>query len=170
VINQNLTDDPSKLKEAIIATRGQVWGRTSFYDALTAVASVLTNFHGRKLILSIGDGADTSSRFSNQTAIRALQRSNAIVEAVFMGPTLPRSPLENPQHGMEVLRRTAEETGGSLLISKNIRQQVESIGNDLAGQYNLQYQPSNPPSDGKFHKIRVEVAGKDYKVRHRTGH
>jgi len=170
VINQNLTDDPSKLKEAINATRGQVWGGTSFYDALTSVASVLANFHGRKLILSIGDGSDTSSRFSNQNAIAALQRSNVVVEAIFMGLTLPGSRLDNPQRGMEILRRTAEETGGRLLNSKDMSQQFEGIRNDLAGQYNLQYQSGNPPSSGKFHKIRVEVPGKDYKVRHRPGH
>jgi Ca-activated chloride channel family protein len=170
VVNQNLTDDPAKLKEAIKATRGQSWGGTSFYDALTSVASVLTNFHGRKLILSIGDGDDTSSRFSRQSAIGALQRSNAIVDAVFVMPGRRLGPLNNTQRGQEILRRTAEETGGRLLDSKDVRQQFESIRSELAGQYNLQYQSSNPINDGKFRKIRVDVVDKDYRVRHRAGH
>ena len=71
----------------------------------------------------------------------------------------------------ESLTKVAEETGGRVFLNTNDfdRAIVESI-RDSSTFYQVGYYPSHKQWDGKFHTIKVKVAGSGLAVRHRRGY
>src|SRR6266567_3583170 len=71
----------------------------------------------------------------------------------------------------ESLSKVAQETGGRVFLNTNDfdRAIVESV-RDSSTFYQLGYYPSHKQWDGKFHTIKVKVAGSGLAVRHRRGY
>src|SRR6266849_5654619 len=71
----------------------------------------------------------------------------------------------------ESLTKVAQETGGRVFLNTNDldRAIVESI-RDSSTFYQVGYYPSHKQWDGKFHTIKVKVAGDGLVVRHRRGY
>src|SRR5260370_7896612 len=69
------------------------------------------------------------------------------------------------------LRKVGEETGGRVLLNTNDfdRAIVESV-RDSSTFYQVGYYPAHKQWDGKFHTIKVKVAGDGLVVRHRRGY
>ena len=68
----------------------------------------------------------------------------------------------------------SEETGGRAFFPYHVDdldQSFQDIGDELRNQYSIAYIPTNYLSDGKYHKIRIEVPEhKGYQVRARRGY
>src|ERR1051326_8973846 len=63
-----------------------------------------------------------------------------------------------------VLRSLAEATGGTAFYPKfqgEFRSIFETVSAHLRYQYSLGFVPTNRKTDGKFHKLRVEVPPMD---------
>jgi len=71
----------------------------------------------------------------------------------------------------ESLTKVAQETGGRVFLNTNDfdRAIVESV-RDSSTFYQVGYYPSHKQWDGKFHTIKVKVAGDGLVVRHRRGY
>ena len=71
----------------------------------------------------------------------------------------------------ESLTKVAQETGGRAFLNTNDldRAIVESV-RDSSTFYEVGYYPSHKQWDGKFHTIKVKVAGDGLVVRHRRGY
>src|SRR5712664_552767 len=71
----------------------------------------------------------------------------------------------------ESLTKVAQETGGRVFLNTNDldRAIVESV-RDSSTFYQVGYYPSHKQWDGKFHTIKVKVAGDGLAVRHRRGY
>src|SRR5712664_211779 len=69
------------------------------------------------------------------------------------------------------LAKVAQETGGRVFLNTNDfdRAIVESV-HDSSTFYEIGYYPSHKQWDGKFHTIKVKVAGDGLVVRHRRGY
>jgi VWFA-related protein len=69
------------------------------------------------------------------------------------------------------LIKVAEETGGRAFLNTNDfdRAIVESV-HDSSTFYEVGYYPTHKQWDGKFHTIKVKVAGDGLRVRHRSGY
>src|SRR6266849_8105017 len=69
------------------------------------------------------------------------------------------------------LTKVADETGGRAFLNTNDfdRAIVESV-HDSSTFYEIGYYPTHRQWDGKFHTIKVKVAGDGLKVRHRRGY
>src|SRR6266851_4494511 len=69
------------------------------------------------------------------------------------------------------LAKVAQETGGRVFLNTNDfdRAIVESV-RDSSTFYQVGYYPSHKQWDGKFHTIKVKVAGSGLTVRHRRGY
>ncbi len=69
------------------------------------------------------------------------------------------------------LTKVADETGGRAFLNTNDfdRAIVESV-HDSSTFYEIGYYPTHKQWDGKFHTIKVKVAGDGLKVRHRRGY
>ncbi|HKQ74967.1 MAG TPA: VWA domain-containing protein [Blastocatellia bacterium] len=150
---------------------GSRQGSTAIWDAVIATSSdMLAKEPGRKTIILLTDGEDTSSRMKLDEAINEALRSEVVIYTIGIG--------DQGKYGVNegVLKKLAEATGGRAIIPKNNRD-LESafaqLEQDLRQQYLLAYEPKNEASDGGFRKLEIRLVNrnvKDLKVRHRRGY
>ncbi len=73
--------------------------------------------------------------------------------------------------GLDTLRALADNTDGRAIINRNdLAKGMKQIMVDSSGYYLLGYNSSQAPTDGKFHKIDVEVTRRGVDVRARKGY
>ena len=142
-------------------------GGTSMHDAVFLAADdVLRREAGRRVIILLTDGYDTTSSLKAEAAIERAWRSEVIVYSIAIGYDLAIGPLD--KYGKETGGRVFKPRG-----SDDLDQAFAEIENDLRQQYIVSYSPSNTKRDGTFRKIELRLAGeprKDLKVRHRRGY
>ncbi len=188
---QDFTNDVNKLAREIRALRAG--GGTSLYDAVYLVSEQkLLAEKGRKTIILITDGSDTTSRTSFEEALEMAQRAEATVFAISTNKILERFAAAGPapasfsfmpqwgrfirtkaKDGDKVLQKLAEETGGRVFYPQKTSEldlAFKQINEELRSQYYLGYFSSNQRRDGAYRTITVKVAGKDLRVRHRRGY
>ncbi|MBS1789800.1 MAG: VWA domain-containing protein [Acidobacteria bacterium] len=149
-------------------------GGTSMYDAIVATsADMLARQPGRKTIILITDGEDTTSRMKIGDAIDEALRAEAVIYAIGIG--------DHGRYGIDegALKKLCDATGGRAIIPKSNREMEDAFSqleHDLRQQYLLAYEPKNEAADGSFRKIEVKLKTKtekemkDLKVRHRKGY
>lgn len=101
------------------------------------------------------NGNDASVRF-NQLRIGDLRESLHVLDA--------------SEQNLAALTRS---TGGRLYRPQSFRaleRVYAEIADELRHQYALYYTPASPARDGRFRRVRVEVAGRDYEVSTRVGY
>src|SRR4030095_132574 len=169
--------------------RLQALGATSFYDGIYLAADYLKAARGRRVIVIVSDGGDTTSNKSLLEALAQAQKSDAIIFAVFTG---------NPWHSQHLrdlaaeraLETLAGETGGEVLkpkltpfkngsrhgeesdeISlKELELAFDSLAEQLRTQYVLGFYSTNEKRDGSFRKLGVRIKKPGYHARARTGY
>jgi VWFA-related protein len=184
VLEQNLTSDIDKLIRALDGVRipaetvtyqkggtppinDSNVGSTALYDSVYSVSSdLLRREAGRRVIILVTDGEDTSSSIKLRDAIERTWRSEIIVYSVGIG-----GPMGVDQG---TLKKIASETGGRAFFPRTARDLDEAyaqIDEDLRSQYILAYTPTNGSRDGSFRVIQVKVkTHADLTVRHRRGY
>jgi Ca-activated chloride channel homolog len=188
-VMQELTSNPSRVRRALeqIAftaappvsvyggatppiNSGSRQGGTSMFDAIVAASSdMLAREPGRKTIILITDGVDTTSRMKMGDAIDEALKAEVVIYAIGVG---------DPGFGgvdSGGLRKLCESTGGRAVIPKSNReldQAFAQLEQDLRQQYLLAFEPKNEANDGSFRKLEVKVKNrdKDLKVRYRKGY
>jgi Ca-activated chloride channel homolog len=145
---------------------GSRQGGTSMYDAIIATcADLLAKEPGRKTIILITDGEDTTSRMKLGDAIDEALRAEVVIYSIGIGDA-------GVNEG--VLKRISEATGGRGVFPKGNRdldQAFMQLEQDLRQQYLLAYEPTNETPDGGFRKIEIKLPNrKDIRVRHRKGY
>jgi Ca-activated chloride channel homolog len=168
---QDFTDDPEKLADQI--RRIRAGGGTSLYDAIYLAANEkLANQEGRRIIILITDGDDNSSRVSMTETLEAAQRNLVTIYAISTNSAAYFGSKEQ-ERGDKTLKKFAEETGGKAFFPLKIQDLASSfldIHDELRSQYQIAYRPTNDARDGTFRRIRVDVADKRFKARHKTGY
>jgi Ca-activated chloride channel family protein len=145
------------------------FGGTSLYDAIGLVArDLLAQRSGRRTILVITDGEDTTSVSHLSDAIAEAVRAEVTIYAIGIG--------DRSRFGLNVgvLRRLTEETGGRAYFPKNsadLERAFREIETELRSQYLLAYYPSDPTPEGRFREIQIRVpTRKGLRIRHRRGY
>ncbi len=101
---QDFTQDPARLQAALDTLRAG--NSTALYDAIyLAVNDKLKDETGRKVIVVITDGTDTSSKIKEKEAIEVAQRADVLIYGIGVRDEYGES--------FGVLKRFAEDTGGS---------------------------------------------------------
>lgn len=144
-------------------------GSTAIWDAVYSVSTdLLRREAGRRVIILITDGQDTSSRLKMREAIERTWRSEVIVYAIGIG---------DPSYGgvqTGDLKKLTAETGGRAFFPRNeedLDKAFAQIDEDLRSQYVLAYTPANGAKDGSFRTIQLKVKNrKELNVRHRRGY
>src|SRR5437867_1654245 len=122
---QDYTDNLRLLKRSIDDL--EVGGGTSVYDAVyLASQEKLKDEAGRKAIILISDGEDTTSKTKLTEALVAAHRSNAVIYAI--SNALPGGLFGRGRPGLggfvggsiRTLRKFSEETGGSTFVVDNV--------------------------------------------------
>jgi len=184
VLVQDLTSDIEKLNRAMDDVRlpagaatmrrggtppinNSGVGSTAMFDSIYSVSSdLLRREAGRRVIILVTDGEDTSSSVKMREAIERTWRSEIIVYSIGIG-----GPM-----GVDsgTLKKIAAETGGRAFFPRNeddLDKAYAQIDEDLRSQYILAYTPANPAKDGSFRTIQVKVKNHgDLTVRHRRGY
>jgi len=154
------TGDLRRIDEALNHLRT---GRaTALYDAIYLAAGALESRQGRKIIVLITDGGDSSSKVGYAQALRAAQLSDAVIFSIIMVPI--ESDAGRDVGGEHALIQLAGDTGGAYYYASSrsqLDQAFARIGDALRTQYLLAYYPKAAPGkrgDGDFRRIRVELA------------
>lgn len=162
---QDFTQDPDRLEAALDTLRAG--NSTALYDAIyLAVNEKLKDETGRKVIVVITDGTDTSSKIKEKEAIEVAQRNDVLIYGIGVRDEYGES--------FGVLRRFAEDTGGRFFSPSarlaELRDAFQSIGADLQGQYSLAYHSTNEKRDGSFRSIDLRCKVPDVRIHARRGY
>jgi len=146
-------------------------GGTAIYDAIFEALPILDRrTRQRAALLVISDGADTASSATLREVRAALLRSEAFVYAIAIDS--PDRQAINARVNAQALREITAETGGRTEVvqsSAELLDACQRIADELNSQYILGY-TSTHAADGKYHSIRVRIAGTDHRVRARNGY
>jgi VWFA-related protein len=152
---------------------------TALYDAIVFAAGRSANSAGRKALIVLSDGYDTSSSATLGTAAGTAQRADALVYSIrfldrdIFAFEVPASQGGSPvpREGRKALERIAKETGGTyfdLTPSNTLEKIYSRIEDELRNQYSLGFTPGgNRPG---YRKIRVTVKKKGCTVQARDGY
>ena len=152
-------------------------GGTSIYDSvIAACADLLAKEAGRKTIVLLTDGVDTTSRMKLNDAITEALKAEVVIYAIGIGD--PASGGTFMGNGVDegMLRKLTEATGGRVVFPSS-RRDLDSafaqLETDMRQQYLLAYEPTNEINDGGFRKLEIKVPRfkeKEIKIRHRRGY
>jgi Ca-activated chloride channel homolog len=168
------TNSFQKIAEGIRKTR--TGAGTAMFDAIYLAGMALNEREGRKVLVLITDGGDTTSSIDYQTAVRTAQQSEALVYSIIM------VPIENDAGrntgGEHALIQLAKDTGGKYYYASTptgLDAAFQQISKELRTQYLLAYYPSRRTADSGFRRVQITVDNaanpeKKLIVRHRAGY
>jgi Ca-activated chloride channel homolog len=187
VVLQEFTNKIPQLVEATRRLMAQ--GATSLYDGIYLAADYLKLARGRRVIVIVSDGGDTTSNKSLLEALAQAHESDAVIFAVFTGNPWPSQNLRDlaAERALETL---TGETGGEVfkpklppgkkgsrygeetddISLKELDQAFTSLAEQLRTQYVLGFYSTNEKRDGSFRKLSVRIKKPGYRARARTGY
>jgi Ca-activated chloride channel family protein len=158
-LSQPMTNDVVRLQHTIDSF-AKPEGATSLYDAIFMALNYLRPYSGRRVIVIVSDGRDTTSHDDHDfdSTLQKLLADECQVYVVQTGV------YDNANvRDLAAERRMQEfssQTGGAAYIPKTIDDldsAFAQISADLAQQYILSYYPAADKRDGKYHQIGVRV-------------
>ncbi len=135
-------------------------------------ASYLRPYSGRRVLVIVSDGVETTSRNDFETTIQRVLAYDCqifiVQTGLYDGANLRALAAERR------MEQLAGQTGGAVYIPKTTNEldlAFQQIAADLAQQYVLSYYPGEERRDGGFHVIDLRVRSrKDVRVRARKGY
>jgi Ca-activated chloride channel family protein len=182
-ILQPFTDDKAALVSAVKATKAA--GRTPLYAAIYTALRELEKGRPtyatprRQAVVVLSDGQDTASGFGFDELMENVRRQAVAIYAIAPRP----SPIVKAQreavfgestHVQDFeLRKLATETGARAFFPVALHELTgvyDDIADELAHQYSLGYQSTNPKLDGSFRRIALRITAPGAKWRTRAGY
>ena len=175
---EDYTDSVRLLKRAIDDL--EIGGGTSIYDAVyLACKEKLSQEAGRKAVILISDGEDTTSRLKFNEALLAAHQSDTVIYGIYNALRATPFPFGGPRRprfgggDIATLRRFSSETGGTTISvsgENSFEKVFNQIAQELRSQYSLGYYSTNTARDGKFRQIRIVPRESSYTVKARRGY
>ena len=166
---QPLTNDILRLEQTI-AMFGKPEGGTSLFDAIISAANYLRPYSGRRVIVIVSDGIETTSRhsdfdFTMQQVLADDCQIYVVQTGLYEGANLRALAAERR------MEQLSGQTGGAVYLPKTTDQldfAFDQIAADLSQQYVLSYYPSAEQRDGQMHKLELRIKTRnDVRVRSR---
>jgi Ca-activated chloride channel family protein len=165
-----LTNDSRRL-ELTIDSFGKPEGATSLFDGIIQAGAYLHPYKGRRVIVIVSDGVDTTSRADFDTTIQRALADDCQIYIVQTG--LYENANLRALAAERRMQEFAAQTGGAVYVPKSaddLDYAFAQIAADLAQQYILSYYPDQDKRDGKYHLIAVKIKTKPTaRVRARKG-
>src|SRR5438552_202891 len=165
-----LTNDARRL-ESTIASFGKPEGATSLFDAIIQGGAYLKPYPGRRIIVIVSDGQDTTSRADFDTTMQRALADDCQIYVVQTG--LYDNATGRAPASQRVSEKLSSQTGGAAYIprsAEDLDSAFAQIAADLAQQYILSYYPAADKRDGHYHVIAVSVKTRsNTRVRARKG-
>jgi Ca-activated chloride channel homolog len=166
---QPLTRDLIRLEHTILMF-GRPEGGTSLLDAIVGAANYLRPYSGRRVLVIVSDGIETTSRISDfdwvvQQVLADDCQVYVVQTGLYEGANLRALAAERR------MEQLSGQTGGAVYLPKTTDQldlAFDQIAADLAQQYVLSYYPSAEQRDGRLHKLDLRVKSRnDVRIRSR---
>lgn len=145
---------------------------TSLYDAIYLASQSLEGREGRRVIVIVTDGGDTTSTYRYHDALKAAHMADAPIYSLLLMPIL--NDAGRNIGGENALTTLGQSTGGRLFtptIGAELDQALAEILKDLRTQYLIGYYPKNIPyTKEKFHSIRLDLVRRDLRAVTRSGY
>ncbi len=171
---QDFTESTDLLADAIYSL--DIGSGTSVYDAVyLAGEERLRDEAGRKAIILISDGEDTTSRIDRSEALIGAHQADAVIYSI--SNSLPRRGFfgggGQSTGDIGTLKALSEETGGAVFVldnSDDFEDIFAQIAEELRTQYSLGYVSTDPEKDGDYREITIRPRNRDLRVRSRKGY
>ena len=173
------------------------YGSTALYDALYSTAEeLLTKVEGRKALIMLTDGDDTSSKVTFEQAVASIVRSSAIVYVVSKARAFIAELNKNYRGKMgrvlgggnaqiadvlvarferaeTLMADLSRRTGGrvfSPLKEEQMKDVYAAVARELKNQYIITYTSKNEKRDGTLRRVGVFLTRPGYAVRTRESY
>ena len=182
-ILQTFTGDLDAVEQAVRSTRPG--GRTPLYASIYTALRELDKTRApeteprRQAIVVLSDGQDTSSTFTFDELLTVVRRYAVPIYAIAPRPSNQTKAMREQFYGESTsradfeLKRIAAETGARSFFPVSLIELAgvyDEIASELAHQYSLGYQSSNPSHDGSFRRIALKLATPGLTWRTRAGY
>jgi len=145
---------------------------TSLYDAIWLASRDLELREGRKALVLVSDGGETTSKIDSHRALEAAQLADAVIYPVIVMPIT--NDAGRNIGGEHALQFMAEGTGGrTFLLSEGAQldRAFSSIITELRTEYLLGYYPHDVPlTKERFHKLEVKLKSPELRASARNGY
>jgi Ca-activated chloride channel family protein len=169
-LHTSYTRDVRRVRAALKSLKSEAG--TSMYDAITLAAERLRDRDGRKVVVIVTDGGDTTSYHTYHDALRALHDADAVLYAILVVPIASESGRNIG--GENALITMSASTGGRMFapsLGAGLDNAFTEILRDLRTQYLIAYYPrSLPPQRSDFRRVKVEVNRPGLQVFSRAGY
>jgi len=165
----NFTRSQATLERSLRGIKGEAG--TSLYDAIWLASRELEDRDGRKVIVVVTDGGDTTSSKDFHAALKAAQLADAVIYSVLVMPIT--NDAGRNIGGENALTTLGLRTGGRVFapnLGPGIDRAFSDILRELRTQYSLGFYPRNVPLNADpFHKLEIK-APDDLRVSARNGY
>lgn len=166
----NFTRSVRALSRALRSVRPE--SGTSLYDAILLASEELAGREGRRVMIIITDGGDTTSNTDFQQALRATHAIDAVIYGMIVMPI--KSDAGRNTGGENALKALAGNTGGATYVqlgTETLDDAFDQILRNLRTQYLLGYYPPQlPETNETYRPIEVRVNRSDVTVLARKGY
>jgi VWFA-related protein len=146
---------------------------TSYFDAVASGSELMKSQSGRKALIVLSDGVDSSSDHTLPMSISEALRADTIVYSIFFTDPAFYSGAFGMPDGRAIMSRMSKETGGGFFeVSKkqSIDQIFAVIEKELRSQYSIGYVSDIPVGYPSFRKIQLTTRQKGLVVQTRDGY
>ncbi|HEY3823400.1 MAG TPA: VWA domain-containing protein [Bryobacteraceae bacterium] len=164
------TRNVAAVERSLRALRGEAG--TSLYDAILLASRDIEDRRGRKVLVIVTDGGDTTSHADFQRAAEAAQLADAVIYPVLVVPITNEAGRN--VGGENALTTLAERTGGRVFeqsLGAALDQTFDQIIRDLRTQYLLAFYPHDvPPTKERFHSLAIQLSRPELQIKARNGY
>jgi Ca-activated chloride channel homolog len=171
IVRQNsFTRNVNNVERSLRALHGEAG--TSLYDAILLASRDIEDREGRKILVIVTDGGDTTSRSDFQRATEAAQLADAVIYPILIVPITNEAGRN--VGGENALTTLALRTGGRVFqptLGAETDRAFDQILRDLRTQYLIGFYPKSVPlTKERFHSLQVAVTGVPLRVVARSGY
>ena len=171
----SVLQDFSRDRKALASGLGKIRPQTgtSVYDAIWLASEELAKRPGRRVIVLVTDGGDTTSFASFHDALRSAHLAEALIYPLIVLPIL--SDAGRNRGGEHALITLAKKTGGEAFVqhgTKDLDAAFDKVLRSLRTQYLLGFYPQHKSQTAKevFREVEVRVRRKGAVVLARSGY
>jgi VWFA-related protein len=132
------------------------YGNTSLHDAIIFSLYQLKGVRGRKALVLLSDGDDTSSLVKYDDSLEFARRSGTAIYTIGLGVGPMSMSIRSK------LEKLSDETGGRAFFvgkAEELSGVYAEIERELRSQYLLAFAPNPPGKTGEFAPVEVRVKG-----------